>query len=129
MPTIWCISKCLIIFFVFLQFDIYHIMKTFSEYFSSLLNMTIFCRDIEDEKSEESKKTENKESEEKDKNETNEFFSWFSRRQTNVKEENSSMKEESLDEKNKNEDETFKLIDVFEKPGDENVNEMFKTNF
>ena len=104
-------------------------MKTFSEYFSSLLNMTIFCRDIEDEKSEESKKTENKESEEKDTNETNEFFSWFSRRQTNVKEENSSIKEESLDEKNKNEDETFKLIDVFEKPGDENVNEMFKTNF
>ena len=60
-------------------------MKTFSEYFSSILNMTIFCRDIQDEKSEESKKKENKESDEKDINETNEFFSWFSRRQTNVR--------------------------------------------
>ena len=104
-------------------------MKTFSEYFSSILNMTIFCRDIEDEKSEESKKKENKESDEKDMNETNEYFSWFSRRQTNVKEENPSMKEESLDEKNKNEDETFKLIDVFEKPDDNNENTMFKTKF
>ena len=103
-------------------------MKTFSEYFSSILNMTIFCREV-DENSIESKKTENKESDEKDMNETNEYFSWFSRRQTNVKEENPSMKEESLDEKNKNEDETFKLIDVFEKPDDNNENTMFKTKF
>ena len=120
------------ILFVFVQFACYHIMKTIGEYFSSLLNMSIFCRDLEDEKNEkeekkeeekkEEEKKEKEEAVEKERKETTGFSSWFSRREPSVK-------EESLDEKNKNEDETFKLIDVFEKPGDENVNDMFKTNF
>jgi len=110
------------ILFVFVQFACYHIMKTIGEYFSSLLNMSIFCRDLEDEKNEKEEKKEKEEAVEKESKETTGFSSWFSRREPSVK-------EESLDEKNKNEDETFKLIDVFEKPGDENVNDMFKTNF
>ena len=42
--------------------------------------------------------------------------------------ESERKKEESLDGKEDNED-TLKLIDVFDKPEDENVNELFKTNF
>ena len=104
------------ILLVFVQFACYHIMKTFGEYFSSLLNMSIFCRDLEDEKNEK------EEAVEKESKETTGFSSWFSRREPSVK-------EESLDEKNKKEEETFKLIDVFDKPEDEDAKEMFKTNF
>ena len=111
------------ILLVFAQFACYHIMKTFGEYFSSLLNMSIFCRDLEDEKTEKTEKKEKEETVEKESKETTGFSSWFSRREPSVK-------EESLDEKNKKEEEeTFKLIDVFDKPEDEDANEMFKTNF
>ena len=114
------------ILLVFVQFACYHIMKTFGEYFSSLLNMSIFCRDLEDEKYEKNEKNEKEEKEEaveKESKETTGFSSWFSRREPSVK-------EESLDEKNKKEEEeTFKFIDVFDKPEDEDANEMFKTNF
>ena len=97
-------------------------MKTFGEYFSSLLNMSIFCRDLKDEKYEKTEKNEKEEIVEEESKETTGFSSWFSRREPNVK-------EESLVKENKNEEETFKLIDVFDKPEDEDANEMFKTNF
>ena len=54
------------ILLVFVQFACYHIMKTIGEYFSSLLNMSIFCRDLEDEKNEKEEKKEKEEAVEKE---------------------------------------------------------------
>lgn len=96
-------------------------MRSWGEYFSSLLSINKFCEDEETVK-----KEEKIEKEEKEEIKTSSSYSdllsyWFSKKESVVK-------EESLDGKEDNED-TFKLIDVFDKPEDENVNELFKTNF
>lgn len=89
-------------------------MKSFGEYFSSLLNMNMFCKDESKESTHSLDKTVHEKEEVQE-----------------IKSENSKIeekKEEHKESKKKGE-ETFEFIEIAESSFDEEVEDMFITKF